>query len=455
MSKVSFLPLNYAEDSRLLMQCLSELERPVFLDSSGNRNGQGRFDILSAEPAAWIQISNGYCHSSDPDIHISERSIFNSIRELQRKYILPPEDIQTTESTLPFQGGLLGYLGYPLLSGKNGLIMQDAYIGAYLWAVVVDHHQQSTTLVLPADYPTDQSQRLQHLLSEQKCTIGASDRQFRLLTEFRSQLSRIQYENAFETIKHFIRAGDCYQVNLAQEVTAKCIGDPFTAYQRLRQAMPAPFSAFIAWPEGALLSVSPERFLQKHGKSVLSQPIKGTRPRSEDPNHDQEFARELQSSEKDRAENLMIVDLIRNDLGRVCENRSIVADQLFALQSFSNVHHLVSSISGQLAPDRDALDLLMACFPGGSITGAPKLRSMEIIQQLEVTPRRAYCGTVFYLSANGDLDSSITIRSLLWEAGHLHCWAGGGIVEDSESNAEFSECFDKIALIIKTLSDES
>lgn len=453
MSRYASFPLLYAEDSHHLMERLSALQRPVFLDSSRPRSAQGRFDILSAEPAAWIQIRSGSCVSSDPDISLTTSTIFNSIRELQRKYIASSQEFQTTETAAPFQGGLLGYLGYPLLSGKDGLIIQDAYIGAYLWAVVVDHHEKTSTLLLPENFPQEQSLRLRLLLSNPSTAADPREKPFRLLTAFACQMPRSQYENAFAAIKHFIRDGDCYQVNLTQEVIAKCSGDPFSAYQRLRQTMPAPFSAFIAWPEGALLSVSPERFLRKLGRSVLSQPIKGTRPRSENPEQDEEFARQLQSSEKDRAENLMIVDLLRNDLGQVCENGSILVDQLFELQSFSNVHHLVSSVRGRLAPEKDALDVLRACYPGGSITGAPKLRAMEIIQELETTPRRVYCGTVFYLSANGDLDSSITIRSLLWEAGQVHCWAGGGIVEDSEPDAEFAECFDKINRIIKTLSD--
>ena len=219
----------------------------------------------------------------------------------------------------------------------------------------------------------------------------------------------------------------------------------------MRNATQAPFSAYMNWQSGALLSLSPERFLSLRDNTVLTQPIKGTRPRSEDSNTDAQLASALVESEKDRAENLMIVDLLRNDLGRVCKTGSVKANQLFALQSFSNVHHMVSSISGELAQGLGAFELLASCFPGGSITGAPKLRAMEIIEQLEQASRRAYCGSVFYLSANGNMDSSITIRTLLWQQDHILCWAGGGIVADSECDAEYDECFDKINIIIKTL----
>lgn len=452
MPSLITLPLPYARDSHRLMSCLAVLERPVFLDSSLQQD-HGRFDILAAEPVAWIQISAGSCQSSDPSIAVTPKTIFKAIRLLQEKTTLGPDIAPASNPDLPFQGGLLGYLGYPELSGRSELSIRDAYIGAYRWAVIVDHQLQISTVVLQPACPEHQVQRLQHLLLSGLSTDYVGRHKFELVRGFERQVSRTQYEEAFHAIKQYIREGDCYQVNLTQEVTATCAGIPYAAYQRLRQTMPAPFSAFIAWPDGALLSVSPERFLRKQGLAVLTQPIKGTRPRAVDPKLDEVLANQLQFSEKDRAENLMIVDLLRNDLGRVCVNGSIQVNELFTLQSFSNVHHLVSSIRAQLTATCDAIDLLEACFPGGSITGAPKLRAMEIIQELETTPRRIYCGSVFYLSANGDMDSSITIRSLLWEAGKLHCWAGGGIVDDSESEAEYAECFYKITRIINTLSD--
>jgi len=223
----------------------------------------------------------------------------------------------------------------------------------------------------------------------------------------------------------------------------------------LRRATKAPFSAYIDWQSGALLSLSPERFVRVQGGSVLTQPIKGTRPRSASLEQDAVLARELAASIKDRAENLMIVDLMRNDLGRVCETGSIDVKQLFSIKSFSNVHHMVSDIVGRLKNDKDAIDLLTSCYPGGSITGAPKLSAMKIIREVERDARRVYCGTVFSLGANGDLDSSITIRSLLWQSEKLHCWAGGGIVADSDCAQEYQECFDKIDNIFNVLHDLS
>lgn len=451
MSQYSTIPLPYESDSQGLMSRMATLDRPVFLDSGRERGEHRRFDILAAEPVAWIEAISGSCSSSDPDLPVYSNDFFNSIRSLQSKYNLAPEISTEPSGALPFQGGLLGYLGYPGVDGRGNLLIQDAYVGAYLWAVVVDHQLQRSVLVIRQDYPQPR-QRLSRLLQAQRDSQDLASGQFKLLSPFHNHWSREQYEAAFQRTKDYIRAGDCYQVNLSQTVSASGQGQPFSAYLQLRETMPAPFSAFIGWPGGALLSASPERFLRKTESQVLTQPIKGTRPRAADPQQDLELAAQLHNSEKDRAENLMIVDLLRNDLGRVCELGSIKVDQLFKLQSFSNVHHLVSSVSGQLKAGKDALDLLQACFPGGSITGAPKLRAMQIIQELETSPRRSYCGTAFYLCASGDMDSNITIRSLLWESGRLYCWAGGGIVDDSDSDAEYSECFDKIDRIIKTLS---
>ena len=288
------------------------------------------------------------------------------------------------------------------------------------------------------------------LAEESKATPSPA---FSLISPFIRELAREKYDSAFAAIKAYIRAGDCYQVNLTQRVSAAVNGSPLAAYLQLRARMPAPFSAFLHWNDTALLSVSPERFVQLTGDQVLTQPIKGTRPRHRDPELDQAAAEALRASEKDQSENLMIVDLLRNDLGRVCVTGSVQTRALFALRSFSNVHHLVSSVCGRLLPTLDGLDLLRACFPGGSITGAPKLRAMAIIEELEQAPRRLYCGSAFYLSCCGRFDSSITIRSLLWEAGQLLCWAGGGIVDDSEVDAEYAECFDKIGAIIQALSE--
>lgn len=447
-------PLSYFSDSARLMTTLATLEMPVFFDSSSHADGSARYDLLSAAPTAYLKIERGQPSCSDPDIEIDSLNLFKAIRQLQQKY-LPlselAEDIGHAQP-LGMGGGIMGYLGYPRLRGKDDLEIQDAFVGVYHWAVIVDHHAQTTALVLHGACPEALKCKLLDLLLDgSPVDAGPYPDDFMLRSNFIKQLSRERYTQAFKRIKGYIDAGDCYQVNLTQQFKAECSGSPLAAYLKLRRSSPAPFSAYLNWGSGALLSLSPERFLKVVGNSVITQPIKGTRPRDVNRNKDAQLARELLSSEKDRAENLMIVDLLRNDLGQVCRTGSIKADQLFELQSFSNVHHMVSTISGELAAQKDALDLLESCFPGGSITGAPKLRAMEIIQELEPLPRQAYCGAVFYLGANGDMDSNITIRSLLWQPGSLLCGAGGAIVADSDCDAEYEECFHKISSIINSL----
>jgi para-aminobenzoate synthetase component 1 len=263
------------------------------------------------------------------------------------------------------------------------------------------------------------------------------------------------YHQAFNRIRDYIREGDCYQVNLAQRFQAPCTGDPWLGYRRLRAINPAPFAAYLNLPFGQVLSSSPERFLEVRGGHVETRPIKGTRPRQSDPAADAAQAGELAACGKDRAENLMIVDLLRNDLGKVCVPGSVETSRLFEVESFANVHHLVSTVTGRLAPGLDAIDLLRAAFPGGSITGAPKLRAMEIIEELEPDRRGVYCGAIGYLGFNGDMDTNIAIRTVVITAGQAHCWAGGGIVADSEWQAEYQECLDKASPMLRLLASDS
>ena len=265
-------------------------------------------------------------------------------------------------------------------------------------------------------------------------------------------LSVEAYHKAIERIQDYIQAGDCYQVNFAQRFRAPCSGDPWVAYCALREACPTPFSGFQSLPnDGAVLSLSPERFVRVSERQVETRPIKGTRPRGVTPEEDAAHATELLASPKDRAENLMIVDLLRNDLGRSCRTGSVSVPELFSLESYPNVHHLVSSVTGTLADDKDALDLIAGSFPGGSITGAPKIRAMQIIDELEPTRRGLYCGSLVYLDVRGEMDSSIAIRSLLVKDGQVCCWGGGGIVADSQWEAEYQESLTKVRVLLQTL----
>ncbi len=274
---------------------------------------------------------------------------------------------------------------------------------------------------------------------------------FRLHSRFAADLSVDTYRNGIERIQTYIQAGDCYQVNFTQRFRAGCSGDPWSAYRALREACPTPYAGFVALEDGAIASLSPERFLRLQQGHVETRPIKGTRPRGADEHSDAAQAQALLASDKDRAENLMIVDLLRNDLGRSCRIGSVRVPQLFALESYPNVHHLVSCVTGELADGHDAFDLLAGSFPGGSITGAPKIRAMQIIDELEPTRRAIYCGSLLYVDVRGEMDSSIAIRTLLIHDGQASCWGGGGIVADSDWQAEYQESIDKVKVLLQTL----
>jgi para-aminobenzoate synthetase component 1 len=278
---------------------------------------------------------------------------------------------------------------------------------------------------------------------------------FRILSGVRSSFTREAYAEAFRRVQAHIRAGDCYQVNLTQRFSARVAGDPWQAYLQLREINPAPYSAYLDWPDGAILCSSPESFLCVRGEHVVTKPIKGTRPRSSDTMRDRALAEALRVSTKDRAENVMIVDLLRNDLGKTCVAGSIRATRLFDVERFANVHHLVSTVEGRLAPGKDALDLLEGAFPGGSITGAPKVSAMQIIESLEPQRRGVYCGAIGYVGFDGDMDLNIAIRTLVRHGEQIYAWAGGGVVADSQVDAEYQESLDKAAAMLRVLNERA
>ncbi|WP_445947087.1 aminodeoxychorismate synthase component I, partial [Shewanella sp.] len=283
---------------------------------------------------------------------------------------------------------------------------------------------------------------------------------FSLSSEWQCQLTQAQYNEKFAKVQQYLLSGDCYQINLTQRFSASYKGDEWQAYQALSKANSAPFSAFIRLENHSLLSISPERFIKLDGDMLSTKPIKGTQPRGNTVLEDERNAKRLQDSEKDRAENVMIVDLLRNDISKVAQAGTVAVPQLFAIESFPAVHHLVSTVTAKIKPKFTATDVLHAAFPGGSITGAPKIRAMEIIEELEPSRRSLYCGSIGYISQNGNMDTSITIRTLVAEKAdinssadnQLYCWAGGGIVADSIAGAEYQESFDKVSKILPVLS---
>lgn len=439
MSEYFLQELPYARDSAALLRRLATLPGLVFLDSGLGTAPHVRYDILSALPDLQIIEEAGSVRVREGDSESPyDGDVFAAVAEVLRHHA-PAADIVVPEpiAALPFKGGAIGCFGYE----------RQSQVGVYSWAVVVDHQLARSWLFALPGCPAHKLQRVRESLQANPVV----PERFRLAQPFVSNFTADAYKTAFDRVQDYIQAGDCYQVNLAQRFTSRYEGDPLSAYLQLRQHIHSPFAAYLQRDQGAVLSFSPERFISVIDGAVLTQPIKGTRPRSSDAACDMLLAAELQASDKDRAENLMIVDLLRNDLGKICETGSVRVDKLFELHSFSNVHHLLSSISARLGREHSPLDLLRSCFPGGSITGAPKRRAMQIIEELEPDGRAVYCGAIGYIGFDGRMDSNVIIRTLLCDAPSILCWGGGGIVADSVWSAEYQECYDKINNLINTL----
>lgn len=447
--KLRVHPLDYPQDSADLFERFADDPWAVFLDSAK----LDRFDIIAAAPSATL-VSRGLLSeisdSSGSRTHSSE-----SPWVLLRQMLGPCQQVPS-ESPLP--GCLIGYFGYDLarrwepLSDRHDRAdpFPDLAFARYDWLLVVDHQDQQAHLYARADAvsPGRWSALIERL---QQAPSASRGKPLRALGSVQATPDWPNYRTAFARLQTYIRDGDCYQANLARRFQAHVIGDSWQGYRRLRACSPAPFGGYLNLPDGQLLCNSPESFLQLRAGRVSTSPIKGTRPRHLSPERDAAALAELQASSKDRAENLMIVDLLRNDLGRCCAYGSISVDQLFRPASFANVHHLISDISGQLRPDADALDLMASCFPGGSITGAPKRRAMQIIEELEPARRGPYCGSLAYLGPDGRLASNILIRSLTRQADQAWFWAGGGIVADSDAAHEFQETQHKASALLGLL----
>jgi len=446
MLTCSVHPLPYRANPAEYFAAIRHAPGAVLLDSGRPSAERGRYDLLSAWPQAQLAV---LADESGSGFLQRLRDNLNRLGEAQ---IPAPYE-------LPFAGGLIGYLSYDFgrhleslpSRSRDDLQLPDARFGLYDWALISDHQRHTSQLVFHPGLGDAERQRLIALFNQPAQALPAA---FKLNSAMSADLSAEDYRQAFERIQQYIQAGDCYQVNFAQRFRAPCEGDPWAAYCALRAACPTPFSGFQSLPDGgAVLSLSPERFVHVSDGHVETRPIKGTRPRGHDAVEDAANAAELLASPKDRAENLMIVDLLRNDLGRTCRIGSVRVPELFSLESYPNVHHLVSSVTGELADDKDALDLIAGSFPGGSITGAPKIRAMQIIDELEPTRRGLYCGSLLYLDVRGEMDSSIAIRSLLVKDGQVCCWGGGGIVADSDWQAEYQESITKVKVLLETLQD--
>jgi len=462
----------------------------LFLDSARDPGRLGRYSFLAADPA--IVVHGKGARAAVLDTRTGTETPLTTHALAGVRALLAPHLTEPIPDLPPFQGGAAGYLAYDwgavlerLPSPRyDDLAIPDVIFPIYDWVIAWDHLEHRAWLIstgLP-ETGTEKSQRCENRLEEVLDRLASyslsteilsalsstpthahplepapsypvSDTEFPASLDLRSSFTHRGYLDALTTVREYIVAGDIFQANLSQRFEAPLTESPWALYQRLRAINPAPFAAFLDFGAVTVASASPERFLSLDtARQIEARPIKGTRPRGVYPAHDAALGRALQESIKDRAENLMIVDLMRNDLSRVSLPGSVRVPELFALERYATVHHLVSTVTGTLEPGRDAVDLLCATFPGGSITGAPKVRAMEIIAELEPSRRGVYCGSIGYISVTGVMDTSIVIRTYQAVHGRVYFSAGGGIVADSDPEQEYRETFDKARALIRALT---
>ena len=436
----------------------------LFLDSAQPREHCGRYSFIAVDPFQVLSSKNGL-------INLNGYTLQGDPFEVLRKE-LNTFSLETLPDRPPFQGGAAGYFGYELAQHlenlswpqKDELPFPDLMLGFYDLVLGFDLLQKRAW-IFSSGYPRqDKKQRYvqarQRLLQVLAClqkvpALPAKFIEQNERVEVHCHFSPAAYQQQVQKVIDYILAGDIFEANLSQGFSADLPGTltPFELYCRLRKINPSPFAAYFNFADQQIASASPERFIKLKAQGVETRPIKGTRPRGHSVKEDEQLARELMASEKDRAENIMIVDLLRNDLSRVCEDHSVQVQQLCGLESYPTVHHLVSVITGKLRSEQKAIDLLKAVFPGGSITGAPKWRAMEIIAELEPARRGPYCGSVGYLGFDGSMDSSITIRTFCIKNKKVSFQAGGAVVVDSNPSQEQAEVLIKAQALFRALGD--
>ncbi len=444
----------------------------VVFDSAKTSPQLGRYSYLTADPFRTFELAKA-------------RLGIEPFAEIRAALATFPTE--SRPELPPFQGGAAGILSYEL--GRcfenlpevphDELEIPHLAVGLYDWVLAWDHLENRCWVIsqgFPETEPgrrerqaRERAEQVMRAIESRSMEPGESlldvrprsgERGYRELTApfypapgpagLLSNFSRASYLTAVERVIEYIRAGDIFQANLAQRLMYPSDEPPLALYQRLRQRNPAPFAGCFFRDDWAVLSASPERFIQLDENGIAeTRPIKGTRRRRNHPEIDLFTADELRESEKDKAENVMIVDLLRNDLSRVCRPGSIRVPQLCAVENYETVQHLVSVVQGQLKLGHDAWDLLRATFPGGSITGAPKVRAMEIIAELEQVARGPYCGSLFYVGFDGRCDSNILIRTFVVRRGWVQCSVGGGITVQSEPEAEYHETLHKAAGMLR------
>lgn len=454
--KIQKIDVNYGAFE--LFHALRDQEHCFILDSSLQNQRLGRYSFMGCNPFLTFESKNGNITITEDK---SSRSFagdpFASLQELLDKY-----HVDNT-GKLPFCGGAVGYFAYDMChhveklprTALDDIQVPDCWFGFYDSIIAVEHQEGAVYLVATGIHEEEETaisalqqkiDSLRHQDLVQPAGIACG--------EIESNFSKQDYMQAVQRIREYIRSGDIYQANMTQRFRCHTQEKPFHLYSRLRKMNPAPFACYIDFGQAQILSSSPERFIKIDESSIETRPIKGTRPRGKTPAEDQANKEELINSEKDRSELLMIVDLERNDLSRVSKTGTVKVPELFYLEEYATVHHLVSTVTGEMRADIKPLDVIKAAFPGGSITGAPKIRAMEVIDELEPTQRNIYTGSIGYIGFDGNVDLNIAIRTILLKDETAYFQAGGGIVWDSDPALEYEETLHKAKAIIKTLKNE-
>lgn len=421
------------------------------LDSGMNAENLGRYSFIGLNPFTTFKYENGSCFINGKKI--GEADPFEEIKKLLGMYKIK------NDTSFPYIAGAMGYFSYDLariieklpVSALDDVKIPDCYFYFYDNAIIFDNLKGNTfiTALGILKNPKNSIKELKEKILKgnqvkYKEVEGSS-------TKFISNFEKNKYKKTVEKVRNYIREGDIYITNLTQRFKCKVTKKPYEIYRDLRHINPAPFAAFMNVEDFSIISSSPERFLKIENNIVQTRPIKGTRPRGKNKEEDIRNRQELADSGKDHSELLMIVDLERNDLSKVCRPNSVKVKNLFTIEEYSTVFHLVSTITGKLKQNNTSIDCLKACFPGGSITGAPKVRAMEIIEELEPTRRGIYTGSIGYLGFDGNIDLNIVIRTILIKNGMAYFGVGGGITWESDKTSEYDETLDKALALMKVL----
>ncbi|WKY47989.1 aminodeoxychorismate synthase component I [Eubacteriaceae bacterium ES3] len=445
-------------DSFELFQGFRDDEYSFFLDSGIDADGLGQYSFMGADPLLIFKSKNDEIEISKKGKTSTKKGDpFAELNQLMGKYQLK------YDTEFPFIGGAVGYFGYDLChhieriprTAVDDVKVPDCFMGFYDGILIVDHQTNKTWLAALGieEDPQDLIDRLKIKVELAEKRSKEEMPQLTLNEElaFKGNFTKEGYMDALDAIHEYIRAGDIYQTNLTQRFQCELQLSPLELYGVLRKINPAPFASFLDFGEGQIVSSSPERFIKVVDRAIETRPIKGTMPRGKTPQEDAGNRKCLENSEKDKAELLMIVDLQRNDVGKICKSGTVKVPELYKLETYETVFHLVSTVVGQLKDDISPVDCVKATFPGGSITGAPKIRAMEIIDELEPTQRNIYTGSIGYLGFNGDLDLNIVIRTIVCKDGEGYFQVGGGIVWDSDNQLEYEETYHKGKALFEAL----